>query len=274
MNKQISSFGKHTSSPFLPISENTQTREPRKTHHLLHRCSTREDIPICGLPLSTSGRDDSVVYKGHYHKIQAVGALPSNTLLVTLDVSSFYTNIPHEEGIAACTEALAARHNEDPPTHDLTILISNILKKNNFVFGDQHYIQIHGTAMGTRMAPSYTNLFMAKLETSLLSRPTTLKPLVWWRYIDDIFALWMHGEETLKEFIDDLNIAHFTIKFTSEWSYTQIPFLDTLVSVKDGALSTDLHIKKTDTQLPPLALLRQQSLIVRHYISDASAPPI
>ena len=97
------------------------------------------------------------------------------------------------------------------------------------------------------MAPSYANLFMAKLESSLLSHPTTLKPLVWWRYIDDIFALWTHGEEALKEFIDDLNTAHSTIKFTSEWSHVQIHFLDVLVSLKDGVLSTDLYTKETDT---------------------------
>ena len=25
------------------------------------------------------------------------------------------------------------------------------------------------------------------------------KPLVWWRYIDDIFMIWQHGEEKLKK---------------------------------------------------------------------------
>ena len=146
-----------------------------------------------------------------------------------------------------CTEVLATRQAEDPPTHDLTTLIATILRKINFIFGDQHYLQIYGTAMGTRMAPSYANLFMAKLERSLLSRPTTSKPLVWWRYIDEIFALWTHGEEALKEFIDDLNTAHSTIKFTSEWSHAQIHFLDVLVSLKAGVLSTDLYTKETDT---------------------------
>ena len=191
-------------------------------------------------------------------KIDSMGTLPSNTILVTLDVSSLYTNIPHEEGISTCAEVLATRQTEDPPTHDLTTLVATILRKNNFIFGDQHYLQIHGTAMGTRMAPSYANLFMAKLEKSLLSRPTTLKPLVWWRYIDDVFVLWTHGEEALKEFIDDLNIAHSTIKFTSEWSHTQIHFLDVLVCLKDGLLSTDL--RNPHTSVPPCQQLSPQAL--------------
>ena len=39
-------------------------------------------------------------------KVQSLTNLPSDTLIVTLDISSLYTNIPHEEGIAAYTEAL------------------------------------------------------------------------------------------------------------------------------------------------------------------------
>ena len=51
--------------------------------------------------------------------------------------------------------------------------------KNDFVFGEKHYLQIHGAVMATRMAPSYANLIMAKLEKVLLSRQATAKPTVW-----------------------------------------------------------------------------------------------
>jgi hypothetical protein len=43
-----------------------------------------------------------------------------------------------------------------------------VLKKNNFTFNGDHYLQINGTAMGTKMAPSYANIFMGKLEKQLL----------------------------------------------------------------------------------------------------------
>lgn len=33
-------------------------------------------------------------------------ALPSNSLLVTIDVSTLYTNIPHNEGIIVCPDFL------------------------------------------------------------------------------------------------------------------------------------------------------------------------
>ena len=62
-------------------------------------------------------------------------------------------------------------------------LIHIILTNNNFTFNGVHYLQIQGTAMGTRMAPLYANIFMDKLEREFL-QTHSLCPLVWWRYID------------------------------------------------------------------------------------------
>ena len=79
-----------------------------------------------------------------------------------------------------------------------------------------------GTAIGTKFAPPYSILFMAELEEEILLSEIELKPYLWWRYIDDIFFLWEHGEEKLKKFIEYLNEKHPTIKFTAEWSQTSI----------------------------------------------------
>ena len=74
---------------------------------------------------------------------------------------------------------------------------------NNFEF-DNHFIPLHGTAMGTRMAPAYANLFTVDLEEKLLAQ-FPLKPYLWWRYIDDIFIIWTHGEGKLEDFINRIN---------------------------------------------------------------------
>ena len=82
--------------------------------------------------------------------------------------------------------------------------------------------------MGTRMAPSYANLFMEKFEREFLRTQTEL-PLVWWRFIDDVFAIWTHDEQQLQTFLWELNYHHTSINFTANWSIEEVWFLDTRV---------------------------------------------
>ena len=63
-----------------------------------------------------------------------------------------------------------------------------------------------GTGIGTKFAPTYVSIFMDKLESDFL-KSQELTPLLWYRYIDDVFFIWTHGEEKLASFIDDLKIA-------------------------------------------------------------------
>ena len=58
--------------------------------------------------------------------------------------------------------------------------------------------------------------------------------------------IWTAGPEKLKVFVDYLNNLHSTIKFTCSHSPSNIPFLDVMVSVKDGSIETDLDTKPTD----------------------------
>ena len=110
------------------------------------------------------------------------------------------------------------------------------------------WLQKHGTAMGTCMAPSYANLFMGALEEKMLETSPE-KPIVWLRYIDDIFFIWSHRRPALETFITHVNNFYQTIKFTSEISPSQIPFLDLMVSLKDSKLQTDPFSKKNQIPL-------------------------
>ena len=87
---------------------------------------------------------------------------------------------------------------------------------------------------------------MDSLEEDMLSN-SILKPLVWWRYIDDIFMMWEHGEEELKKFLETLNCYHPTITFTAEYSRAKVNFLVVTVTKKGNQLVTDLYVKTTDT---------------------------
>ena len=95
--------------------------------------------------------------------------------------------------------------------------------------------------MGTRVAPTLANMFMGNFERQHVYT-YKLQPLIWARFIDDIFLLWTHGSEELDQFIHHKS----SIKFTSEISDTQVPFLDTLVIKSGNTLYTDLYTKPTD----------------------------
>ena len=121
-----------------------------------------------------------------------------------MDVNSLYTNIDHEEGADACYKKLGARKNKTVSSNTLKNCILLILKSNIFWFCNTFHIQKKGTAMATPMAANYANLFMDMFETSLLNdfhKKTGKKPLIWLRFIDDIFFIWIDGEDSLKEFL-------------------------------------------------------------------------
>ncbi|XP_056017307.1 uncharacterized protein LOC125656461 [Ostrea edulis] len=174
--------------------------------------------------------------------------LPDHTLLVTMDVTSLYTNIPHDEGIEACREVWNNRVIKCPSTESLIQLLEHVLKFNNFMFNGEHYLQISGTAMGTKMAPSYANIFMGRLERRLLHY-SPVKPLSWLRFIDDIEMKWVNGRESLDDFIEMANSFHNSIKFTVEISTSNNTFLDTTATFRNGEIEFNLHTKPTDSHL-------------------------
>ena len=75
-----------------------------------------------------------------------------------------------------------------------------------------------------------------------------LQPAIYLRYIDDIFGVWLHGPDSLSQFLDHLNNFHPALKFSIERSdqseAKEVPFLDTLITLNDnGSLTTELYIK-------------------------------
>ena len=97
--------------------------------------------------------------KDFLNKLNNIKRFPDNSILVTMDIASLYTNIDHEEGATACYEMLEKRNKEKIPSMLLKRLILIVLKSNVFRFGDKIYQQIMGSAVGSPMAPNYANIF-------------------------------------------------------------------------------------------------------------------
>ena len=93
----------------------------------------------------------------------------SNAILVAIDVLILYTNIPQDGGTNACLDAIEAAEASHISRNALRQLFDIVLRCNVFIFNGQIYQQIQGTAMGTKMAPSYANLFMDRFERAFLA---------------------------------------------------------------------------------------------------------
>ena len=98
--------------------------------------------------------------------IDQLEPLPTGSLLCTLDVCSLYTSIPIIEAIQAV--ALLFKEERSPnikPTNQALInLLALGLKRNNFAFNGQNFLQIRGVAMGNPFAPSVANIKMGQFE--------------------------------------------------------------------------------------------------------------
>ena len=98
------------------------------------------------------------------NRIQDLSDLPESSILVSFDVVGLYPHIPHEESIKTIAEYLETREDKTVSTKSLCDLASIVLKENYFELSSKIYHQKLGTAIGTKFAPPYANLFMAGLE--------------------------------------------------------------------------------------------------------------
>ena len=88
--------------------------------------------------------------------------------------------------------------------------------------------------MGTKLAPSFANLFMGHFEGNFVYS-YHLQLFIWKRFIGDIFFVWTYGQAELDKFVLHLNNCHDTIKFTLEVSCLKINFLDMTISSEQDA---------------------------------------
>ena len=166
--------------------------------------------------------------------------------LFTMDVKSLYTIIPHSEGLIAMKYFLDLRTEKNPLTDTIVRLAELVLSLNTFTFHDKYYHQTKGVAMGTKMGPSFANLFMGYLEKHFFDSFTGPKPVFYLRYIDDILGLADLPVTDIENFIDSFGKFHPAVQFTHEISNT-VNFLDIKLSIENRGVSTSVYYKPTDS---------------------------
>ena len=182
--------------------------------------------------------------------LKSPSPLPEDAIFVTADVTSLYTNIPHEESIESILQYMKLHANTLPPAgpspHTTGVLPETILKINNLSFMDKHFLQLVGIDIGIKAAPPYANLFMGRHEETIW-KAFICSVFFWKRFIDEIFLIFIGTTKQLQSMKDFMNNPHSTIKFTFEHYTQEISFLDMKIHIgANTKFSTTLYRKPTD----------------------------
>ena len=177
----------------------------------------------------------------------------ANQVMISFDVDNLYTNVPVNEAIEITLDMLFKRSNQlDIPFTRLQFkqLLEMAVTNIPFRFLNKLYIQVDGVAMGSPLGPILADLFMSNLEQKL-NRFSVNKPLIWIRYVDDIFCIFKK-QQNIEDFLKRINKWHPNIKFTSEDERNEkLAFLDVLINRDNlnNKYNTTIYRKPTNTSL-------------------------
>ena len=146
--------------------------------------------------------------------------IPDDAILVTCDISALYTNIQRGDAVEAVKKILETRKDKTIPSDFIIELLDLVLKYNIFVFDDQLYQQLIGTAIGTKCAPNVADIFMSFIDQKIKNiamkfSENGINPLLLYkRYLDDILFIFLGSNDKLHKFFDEINTIAPSIKFT------------------------------------------------------------
>ena len=173
-----------------------------------------------------------------------------STFMCSFDIVGLFTNVPLDETIDICMDALYRNQRiARPPVEEK--LLRKMLKKATteveFSFNNILYRQIDGVAMGSPLGPVLANIFVGYCETRI---PAELLPFFYRRYVDDTFSIFAN-EMSARDYFHLLNELHPSLRFTMESETNgRLPYLDVAVHRRDdGTFERSIYRKPTFTGL-------------------------
>ncbi|KAJ8962492.1 hypothetical protein NQ318_000880 [Aromia moschata] len=200
-----------------------------------------ENLPIAQTSFSVKNSSEFI---DNIKNIQ----LQEGEILGSFDVCSLFPSVPIPQTLDYLRELLELNGLDDTIIKEYILLTSICMNQNCFQYNGEYFQQHEGTSMGNSLSPFIANLFMGKFETQVKDKFEYF-PRVWFRYVDDIFAVFDTKAISLDHFVAKLNNRFRTIKFTYEVEHNeQLPFLDVLIiRNSENKLEFDVYRKETAT---------------------------
>jgi len=171
-----------------------------------------------------------------------------NLFMASLDVESLFTNIPIDETIKNAVDDLFSSnmYQGKLSKSDLYYLLKLATSESSFIFDNILYKQIDGVAMGSPLGPTLANAFLCHYERMWLDNcPPEFKPVVYRRYVDDIFVLF-RSKDHLVSFARYMNSSYKNLKFTFDFEQNNtFSFLDVKITRESNGFSTSVFRKAT-----------------------------
>ena len=191
----------------------------------------------------------------YHHKITS-RRWPAGTRIIAADATAMYDNIEIDHGIEAIKLWLDSLKDELPGDypHEAILDALNVVMRNNLAeFGDCHFKQIRGTAMGTSVAVIYAGLYYGWHEKAKLLPTYDQFILDMSRFVDDMTVLWLGSHNDYLNFKRDVN-NYGILKWTMEEPSNKAIFLDLDMTIsEEGVISTRTFQKPMNLYLyiPP-----------------------
>ncbi|MEL6606432.1 MAG: reverse transcriptase domain-containing protein, partial [Cyanobacteria bacterium J06614_10] len=183
--------------------------------------------------------------------LDAINSAPEGGVISSLDVESLFTNVPVERTINYICEHIYRSDDHpllDIPEAHLRTLLKICTQESAFRCPRGNlYLQVDGVAMGSPLGVLFANFFMGSVEKEVFDEVD--RPLVYGRYVDDIFIKTNTPEEreALRRKFEQVSGLRFT---TEEDNQGSLPFLDVLVKQdNEGRVSTSVYTKPTNPGL-------------------------
>ena len=142
----------------------------------------------------------------------------ASCFMASFDIQSLFTNIAPTETLNLCVQNLYRNqtHVNNLTKSSFYKLLKITMFESFFIFDGKFYEQCDGVAMGSPLEPTLANVFMCHFENIWLENyPSHFKPIVYRRFVDDTFLLFL-SKDHIEKFRNYLNKQHKNIKFTSE----------------------------------------------------------
>lgn len=178
--------------------------------------------------------------------------LKQHQQLVSFDVENLYTNVPVGKTIELVTKNLREKSNLLPEAiNEISILLTEVLKQNYFMFDGKIYVQTNGLAMGSPLSGILSEVYLNYIENAFIFSDNNKyknKILFYHRYVDDTIVLFDGNTRQINLLLKYLNNIEPHLKFTVETEKSDsINFLDLKVKKINNKLDFSIFRKPTTT---------------------------